>query len=68
MSWDIIEGKWKQFAGKAKEAWGELSEDDIDKIDGQRDQLEGRIQEAYGKSKAEAREEVNSWLSRVSNM
>jgi uncharacterized protein YjbJ (UPF0337 family) len=27
MSWDIIEGNWKQFLGKVKEQWGKLTDD-----------------------------------------
>jgi len=29
MNWDRIEGNWKQFKGKAKQKWGELTEDDL---------------------------------------
>jgi uncharacterized protein YjbJ (UPF0337 family) len=25
MNWDQIEGKWKQYAGKAKTKWGKLT-------------------------------------------
>ncbi|AJE48531.1 Uncharacterized conserved protein YjbJ, UPF0337 family [Celeribacter indicus] len=68
MAWDVIEGKWKQFRGKAQEEWGKLTDDDLDVINGNRDQLEGKIQEHYGKTKDEAREAVNSWSTRVSAM
>lgn len=54
MNWDIVEGNWKQFKGKAKEQWGKLTDDDLDVIAGKRDQLAGRVQEAYGVSKDEA--------------
>ena len=39
--WDRIEGNWKQFAGKVKEKCGDLTDDDIAKINGKREQLEG---------------------------
>lgn len=45
MNWDQIEGKWTQFKGKAKEKWGDITDDDLDKIDGKRDQLVGKLQE-----------------------
>lgn len=35
MNWDIVEGNWKQFKGKAKEQWGKLTDDDLDVIAGQ---------------------------------
>ena len=51
MNWDQIEGKWKQFQGKAQEKWGKLTDDDFDKIAGKRDQLVGKVQESYGIAK-----------------
>ena len=61
MNWDRIEGNWKQFKGKAKQKWGELTDDDLDKLAGKRDQLIGRIQERYGVAKEKAEEEVREW-------
>jgi uncharacterized protein YjbJ (UPF0337 family) len=62
VNWDRIEGNWKQFRGKVKEQWGNLTDDDLDRIDGNQEQLEGIIQERYGKSKDEAKSEVDAWL------
>ena len=61
MNWDRIEGNWKQFTGKAKETWGQLTDDDLTKINGQRDQLEGLLQQRYGYAKDRAKEEVDRW-------
>ncbi len=61
MNWDRIEGNWKQFTGKAKETWGQLTDDDLTKINGQRDQLEGLLQQRYGYAKDKAKEEVDRW-------
>ena len=63
MDWDRIEGNWKQFEGKVKEQWGDLTADEIDVINGRRDQLAGTIQEAYGISKEEAERQVQEWES-----
>ena len=41
MDWNRIEGNWKQTAGKIKEKWGKLTEEDLDVIAGRRDRLEG---------------------------
>ena len=65
MNWDMIEGKWDQFKGKAKEQWGRLTDDDLDVAAGKRDQLEGRIRERYGKTKEDVRREVDDWLRTV---
>lgn len=63
MNTDTLKGKWKQFRGRVQEKWGELTDDDLDRIDGQRDQLVGSIQERYGKERDEAEREVDSFLS-----
>jgi uncharacterized protein YjbJ (UPF0337 family) len=61
MNWDRVEGNWKQFAGKVKEKWGKLTDDDITVINGKQDQLVGRIQERYGIARDEAEKQVNTW-------
>ncbi|QGQ22426.1 CsbD family protein [Gimesia benthica] len=63
MKSDIIQGKWKQIKGQAKQKWGELTDDDLDQIDGKRDELVGKIQEHYGIAKDEAEEQVNQFES-----
>ncbi len=61
MNWDRIEGNWKQFSGKVKEKWGDLTDDDIARVNGNREQLEGVLQQRYGYAKDKARQEVDSW-------
>ena len=34
MNWNQVQGNWKQFTGKVKEKWGELTDDEIDQIAG----------------------------------
>ena len=29
MDWNRVEGNWKQFTGKVKEQWGQLTDDDL---------------------------------------
>ncbi|MER9891341.1 CsbD family protein [Mesorhizobium sp. M0119] len=66
MNWDQIKGKWTQFKGKAKEQWGDLTDDDLDRIEGNREQLLGRIQERYGIAKEEAERQVDDWSRSIS--
>lgn len=61
MNMDTMEGKWMEIKGKAREKWGRISEDEFDVIGGKRDQLEGKIQSVYGKTKEEAKAEVDQW-------
>lgn len=65
MNWDQIQGKWKQLKGDAQSNWGELTDDDVDRAAGDREKLEGIIQERYGKTKEQAREEVDNWMKKV---
>jgi len=62
MDWNRVEGNWKQRKGKVKEKWGNLTDDDLDRVAGQRDQLEGIIQERYGIAKDQARKDVDDWF------
>jgi uncharacterized protein YjbJ (UPF0337 family) len=58
MNWDRIKGNWKKLAGRAKEKWGKLTDDDWQVIAGKRDQLLGKLQERYGIAREEAEREV----------
>lgn len=66
MDWDRIEGNWKQFTGKVKEKWGQLTDDDLTNINGKREQLEGKLQERYGYAKDKARDEIDRWTRDLS--
>jgi len=61
MNTDMIAGKWKQVVGKAKEAWADLTDDDLKKAEGGKDHLVGVIQEKYGKTKEEAHKAVQDF-------
>jgi uncharacterized protein YjbJ (UPF0337 family) len=61
MNWDQIEGKWKQFAGSARERWGKLSNNDWDMIAGKKEHLIGCIQERYGVAREAAEKQTDEW-------
>ena len=65
MNWDRIEGNWKQFTGKVKEKWGQLTDNDLTQIDGKREQLEGKIQERYGHGNDQVKKDVDEFLARM---
>jgi uncharacterized protein YjbJ (UPF0337 family) len=60
---DILGGKWKQIRGKIREEWGELTDDDMDRVAGNYDQFVGVLQERYGHSREEAEQEVDEFLN-----
>lgn len=63
MNRDILEGKWKQLKGQAKQTWGELTDDELEEIEGRRDKLAGKLQEKYGYTRAEAEAEIDRFLT-----
>jgi uncharacterized protein YjbJ (UPF0337 family) len=62
--WNQIKGNWKQFKGEVKKQWGDLTDDELDQIEGDRDKLIGLIQERYGEAQHEVERQVDEWLSR----
>jgi uncharacterized protein YjbJ (UPF0337 family) len=62
MNKDVFEGKWKQMRGQAKQWWGKLTDDDLERAGGKADQLIGLIQEKYGYTRERAEEEFNRRL------
>lgn len=64
MNEDTIKGQWKQFRGEMKKLWGDITDDEFDRLDGQRDKLAGVIQERYGRTREQAEEEIRRVLDR----
>ena len=64
MNWDRIEGDWKQFSGKVKQKWGQLTDDDLAKVNGRREQLEGTPSAALWLCEGtKAKTEVDQWAN-----
>ena len=40
MNWDQIQGNWKQFKGKVRQQWGDLTDDELEQVAGERDYME----------------------------
>jgi uncharacterized protein YjbJ (UPF0337 family) len=57
---DVFRGQWKQLRGRAKQAWGDLTDDDLAKVDGSYDRLVGVLQEKYGYGKEEAQRKIDA--------
>jgi uncharacterized protein YjbJ (UPF0337 family) len=55
MKW---EGRWDQLKGKAKQAWGDLTDDDLDVAEGNYEELVGRIKEKTGETAEQIRERL----------
>lgn len=48
MNRDQVKGQWDQIRGRAKKAWGELTDDDFKKAEGSVEKLYGIIDQPPG--------------------
>jgi uncharacterized protein YjbJ (UPF0337 family) len=51
MDRDRVEGPVKEMGGKAKEEWGDLTDDASTEAEGKMDQAEGKVQNTWGEAK-----------------
>ena len=61
MNEDQFKGKWNQVKGKMKQAYANLTDDDLKYAEGKSDELLGRLQEKTGKTKEQLKEEIDKW-------
>jgi uncharacterized protein YjbJ (UPF0337 family) len=64
MNKDIAAGKWEQLKGSVKQTWGDITDDEITKINGSAQKMAGVLQEKYGRTKEQAEKEVEGFWSR----
>lgn len=62
--WQELQGNWKQFKGSIKEKWNELTDDDLEAMEGRRERIIGKIQERYGEAKYSA-EDIEQELNDI---
>jgi uncharacterized protein YjbJ (UPF0337 family) len=65
MSQDVFKGQWKEIKGRLKEWWGDLTDDDVNRVEGNQDKLVGILQQKYGYAKERAMQEVSSRLDQL---
>ena len=63
MNSDILKGKWNQVKGSIKQQWGDLTDNDIARIEGNYDEFVGVLQERYGYTRDRAQQEVDNYLN-----
>ena len=54
-----IKGKWNEIKGKVKQAYADLTEDDLKYEEGQDEMLLGKLQQKTGQK----REELVKWIN-----
>ena len=67
MSWNIIEGKWKEMTGSIREQWGKITDDELVEIGGKKDKLEGVLQTKYGLTQEAASKQIDEWADKLKN-
>jgi uncharacterized protein YjbJ (UPF0337 family) len=63
MNRDVLQGNWKQLRGRVKEMWGDLTDDDLDQVDGHMDRLLGALQKRYGYAREKAEAELDRFAA-----
>jgi len=61
-AWKLkTKGSWNEVKGKMKQAYADLTDDDLKYEEGKDDEFLGRIQQKLGKTK----EEVKAWIDKL---
>lgn len=61
MNSDMLKGNWEQVKGHVQKKWGELTNDELDEINGNRKILAGKVQERYGRAREDVEREVDEF-------
>jgi uncharacterized protein YjbJ (UPF0337 family) len=56
-----IKGGWNELKGKIKQAYGDLTDDDLVREEGKDDELLGKLQQKTGKS----RDDLVKWINNL---
>ena len=59
---DVLKGKWPELKVQAKQHWGKLTDDDIQRLSGKTEELASVLRQRYGYGEARAEMEINDWL------
>jgi uncharacterized protein YjbJ (UPF0337 family) len=58
---DVLKGNFAQLKGTIKQKWGQLTDDEIDEMEGHAEILAGKLQERYGLAKDEAERQAQKF-------
>ena len=60
-----MERKWDQGRGRVKEAWGVLTDDELDRTEGKWDRLVGLIKERTGETASEVERKLRDIFDKI---
>ena len=58
-----VEGNFEQFKGKAREEWGELTDQELEQARGNWEQFVGTVKEKTGETAETIERKYNEWMS-----
>ncbi|KTC97589.1 CsbD family protein [Legionella erythra] len=64
MNKDIFQGRWEEVKGKMKQAWGKLTDDDLQAIEGNQQEIYGKLQQRYGYNREQAEKAIKDFQNR----
>jgi uncharacterized protein YjbJ (UPF0337 family) len=59
---DILKDKWPELKVQAKQHWGKLIDDDIQRLSGTTEELVGVLRQRCGYGETQAEMEINNWV------
>ena len=59
---DILQGKWHELKGQARQTFAKLTDDDVERLSGKMEELSGVLQQKYGYNKAQADKAIDDWV------
>lgn len=65
MNRDELDGKGNQVKGKAKQAWGDLTDDERLHDEGVADETAGNVQEGFGKARRKVGEALDDVADKI---
>ena len=60
---DTLHGQWQQIKGEVKSKWGQLTDDELTRIEGDYEKLVGALQTRYGYARGRAEQEINNFFN-----
>jgi len=66
MNSDMLMGRWKQLRGRIKAKWGQLTDDELNEVEGNYEMLVGKLQEKYGTTREQIERELDAFVSQES--
>jgi uncharacterized protein YjbJ (UPF0337 family) len=66
MNNDTIKGKWLEIKGDIQKAWGNLTDDELEKTKGDMKSIQGLIQQKYGQAQETYTQKLSDIFGRYS--